>query len=322
MTRQRGTPVRNAGLETAYEILCKALGRDGKLAAASRYRVYELWNSVVGQRIARHAQVVHVQSGVLTVKTSSPVWAQELSLMREEILQKLNAALPHAGFEEVRFVVERKPASLQGRATMGRTRTGQPGSPSCVMGEDPEVRRHASDPPMGRSPQSPAPSLFTEVRDEKLRKAFLGWYNAVNFKTQELLAKGYSRCPDCGALRKQGADCPYCRTRKERKAYLQAWTLLWTRPSISWREICQQVGSVHPAVLLAARSHVEHLLLRQVRAIIIAGKDRATRKLLAEVLGKLASVRAGRPWNEIDDALLERILGKKYFKLLKEMNPL
>ncbi len=311
----------SAGLETAYEILCKALERDGKLAAASRYRAYELWNSVVGQRIARHAEVLNIQGGILTVKTSSPVWAQELSFMKHELLRKLNAALPCAGFQDLHFVVERKHASSQGRRTMGRTGTGQPGSPSSVTEEYREMCRHAAQSSMGRPAESRPSPLFAEVSDEKLRTAFLGWYNALTYRTERLLSNGYSTCPDCGALRKPGADCPYCRTRRERKAYLKAWTLLWAQPSISWREICQQVGSVHPAVLLAARSHVEYLLLRQVRALSIPGRDRSKRKLLADALGKLASVRAGRPLSEIDDAMLERILGKKYFKLLKEMNP-
>lgn len=310
----------SAGLETAYEILCKALERDGKLAVASRYRAYEIWNSVVGQRIARHAQVLNVQGGILTVRTSSPVWAQELSFMKDELLKKLNAALPGAGFQDLRFVVERKRASSQGTATTGRTRTGRSPSPSSVTEENRGMCCHAVGSSMGRQAESLSSPLFAEVRDEKLRRAFLGWYNAVIYRTERLLSSGYSACPDCGALRKPGADCPYCRTIRERKAYLKVWTLLWAQGSTSWREICQQVGSVHPGILLAARSDVEHLLLRQVRALSIARRDRSKRKLLAEALAKLASVRAGRPLSEIDDATLERILGKKYFKLLKEMS--
>ncbi|HHY34774.1 MAG TPA: DUF721 domain-containing protein [Firmicutes bacterium] len=314
-------PVGNAGFETTYEILCRALERDGKLAAASRYRVYELWDSVVGQRIARHAQVLHVQNGVLTVKTSSPVWAQELTFMKEELLQKLNAALPSAGFQDLRFVVERKPASSQGRRAMEHTRTRHPAAPGCITGANGEISRRTPQPSAGQPDQLRPSPLFLEIQDEKLRKAFLGWYNALNCRTERLLSDGYSSCPHCGTLRKPGTDCPYCRTRRERKAYLQAWTLLWAQPSIGWREICRQVGPVHPAVLLAARSHVEHLLLGQIRAFSIKTKDHARRKLLAEALEKLASVRAGCPFSEIGDALLERILGKKYFKLLKEMNP-
>ncbi|MBE3520163.1 MAG: DUF721 domain-containing protein [Firmicutes bacterium] len=310
----------NAGLETAYEILCKVLGTDGKLAAARRYRVYELWNTVVGPRIARHAQVFQVQGAVLTVKTSSPVWAQELTFMKEELLQKLNAALPGAAFEDLRFVVERKPASSQAKRGMAQTRTGQAAAAGCVEKVNQEVFPRTGQPSAGQPAELQSSLLFPDIQDEKLRKAFLGWYNALNSRAQKLLSSGYSRCPDCGTLRKTGTDCPYCRTRRERKAYLQAWTLLWTQPSVGWQEICRRVGPVHPAVLLAARSHVEHLLLRQVRACSVT-KNRANRKLLVETLEKLASLRAGRPLSEIDDALLERILGKNHFKLLKEMNP-
>jgi hypothetical protein len=49
----------------------------------------ETWREVVGDRIARHARPGRLSRGVLTVQVSSSVWAQELSLLSDELRARL-----------------------------------------------------------------------------------------------------------------------------------------------------------------------------------------------------------------------------------------
>jgi hypothetical protein len=51
---------------------------------------HESWREVVGERIARRTTPGSVRDGLLTVMVESPVWAQELSLLSEEIVARLS----------------------------------------------------------------------------------------------------------------------------------------------------------------------------------------------------------------------------------------
>lgn len=64
------------------------------LAPASTLgRVQEAWERAAGQSIAAAAQPIGERDGVLTLQCEAAVWAQELDLMAEELLARLNAEL-------------------------------------------------------------------------------------------------------------------------------------------------------------------------------------------------------------------------------------
>ena len=56
-------------------------------------RVQELWPVLAGPAIAAAAQPAAEREGVLTVVCEAAVWAQELDLMGDELIARLNAAL-------------------------------------------------------------------------------------------------------------------------------------------------------------------------------------------------------------------------------------
>ncbi|MCA9633628.1 MAG: DUF721 domain-containing protein [Myxococcales bacterium] len=55
-------------------------------------RLRRLWREVVGPRVAARSEAGWLKADVLTVKVASPVWAQELALLSETILARLNQA--------------------------------------------------------------------------------------------------------------------------------------------------------------------------------------------------------------------------------------
>jgi predicted nucleic acid-binding Zn ribbon protein len=66
----------------------------GTLAPASTLaRVQEAWERVAGPAIAAAASPTAEHDGVLTVTCNAAVWAQELDLMADELIPRLNAAL-------------------------------------------------------------------------------------------------------------------------------------------------------------------------------------------------------------------------------------
>jgi predicted nucleic acid-binding Zn ribbon protein len=67
--------------------------------------VQSAWPGVVGEAIAREATPVAERSGVVTVACASSSWAQELDLLRAQILEKIRPKLPsETALEGLRFI--------------------------------------------------------------------------------------------------------------------------------------------------------------------------------------------------------------------------
>ena len=66
----------------------------GALAPATLLaEVQRVWPQVAGERFARSAVPVSERDGVLTVACESAVWAQELDMLSERVIEALNEAL-------------------------------------------------------------------------------------------------------------------------------------------------------------------------------------------------------------------------------------
>lgn len=68
-------------------------------------RVFGGWNDAVPPRVALNAQPVRFQRGTLLVHVKSPVWAQELSFLKEDLLRGVRAKAPALNVREIRFRV-------------------------------------------------------------------------------------------------------------------------------------------------------------------------------------------------------------------------
>jgi predicted nucleic acid-binding Zn ribbon protein len=67
--------------------------------------VQSAWPAAVGEAIAREATPVTERSGVVTVACSSSSWAQELDLLKGQIVGKISQKLPPGTpLEGLRFI--------------------------------------------------------------------------------------------------------------------------------------------------------------------------------------------------------------------------
>ena len=85
-------------LSTTIEKLLVSRGLASKL---KEYRVFGQWGRAVGDVIAQHAQPSMVRGKRLTVTVDSSVWMQQLSLLRPEIIEKLNSAMGTNAVESI-----------------------------------------------------------------------------------------------------------------------------------------------------------------------------------------------------------------------------
>jgi predicted nucleic acid-binding Zn ribbon protein len=67
--------------------------------------VQAAWNSALGEQLGAVATPISERAGTLTVECADAVWAQELDLMQETLLQRLREALGEQAPQALRFRV-------------------------------------------------------------------------------------------------------------------------------------------------------------------------------------------------------------------------
>ena len=85
---------------TVLASLLQELGLGKKL---KQYEAVRIWQEVVGERIAKVATPTKIINGILIVKVERSTWRNELSLMRREIIAKINAALKEEIVKDIKF---------------------------------------------------------------------------------------------------------------------------------------------------------------------------------------------------------------------------
>ena len=68
--------------------------------------VQAAWVDAVGERVAAAAEPVSERAGTVTVRCQDSVWAQELELMQEQLLERLGDRLGEQAPQALRFRVE------------------------------------------------------------------------------------------------------------------------------------------------------------------------------------------------------------------------
>jgi predicted nucleic acid-binding Zn ribbon protein len=67
--------------------------------------VQERWDGAVGKRVAAEARPVRERDGTVTVECRTATWAQELDLLHDELLERLNEALGEPRVTRLRLIV-------------------------------------------------------------------------------------------------------------------------------------------------------------------------------------------------------------------------
>jgi len=86
---------------TILKIL-KSRGLENRL---SEYRIFGQWEAAVGEVIARHAYPVAMRGKKLTVIVDSPAWMQQLSMLKPEIVGKVNHGLGSEVVRDIRLTL-------------------------------------------------------------------------------------------------------------------------------------------------------------------------------------------------------------------------
>ena len=61
------------------------------------------WKQNVGEPILKNTKIIDFKNGKLIIKTSNPIWRNELSFQKNELLNKLQKAEPKLNITEIIF---------------------------------------------------------------------------------------------------------------------------------------------------------------------------------------------------------------------------
>lgn len=78
-------------------VMGDALREFGLDKKARSYAVITNWTEIVGEQVSAITTPQKLEKGVLTVKVHSPVWKYELTMRKQEIMQKI--AAKHGPYE-------------------------------------------------------------------------------------------------------------------------------------------------------------------------------------------------------------------------------
>jgi predicted nucleic acid-binding Zn ribbon protein len=90
-----------AKLDKLSDTLVKMLQARGMEGRLREYRVFGQWDRAVGAVIARHAQPLSLRGKKMTLIVDSPAWMQQLSLLKPEIIEKMNRRLGHNAIRDI-----------------------------------------------------------------------------------------------------------------------------------------------------------------------------------------------------------------------------
>ncbi len=76
-------------------------------------RIRDMWEAVVGPHIAKKASPEGVRNGILLVSVESSVWMQELTFMKQQILERINQACESSGVKDIRFKLRKSPQGME-----------------------------------------------------------------------------------------------------------------------------------------------------------------------------------------------------------------
>lgn len=86
-------------------LLAQVLERHGVQKTVQRMGILDLWPDIVGKKLASVTKVRGLDGDALVVEVRSSAWLTELSMLKGDVLRRVNARLAEAPLERVVFVL-------------------------------------------------------------------------------------------------------------------------------------------------------------------------------------------------------------------------
>ena len=61
------------------------------------------WKKIVGKTISQKTEITSIKNGKIIIKTSNPIWRNELTFQKEDLLNRLKKEEPEINIKEIEF---------------------------------------------------------------------------------------------------------------------------------------------------------------------------------------------------------------------------
>lgn len=85
------------------ELILRNLRSQGLETPLLQKRLVDAWPTVMGDMVAGYTQEVYIRNQTLWVHLTSPALRADLSMMKQDIVKKLNAAVGSQVIADIRF---------------------------------------------------------------------------------------------------------------------------------------------------------------------------------------------------------------------------
>lgn len=99
------TPSNNHKLIHIRDILATALKKYRPVQDTEMTRIWDIWETAVGQPIALNAKPHAFRDGVLIVHVSSSSWIHQLKFLEKQMTANINTQLDHSLVQQIRFKI-------------------------------------------------------------------------------------------------------------------------------------------------------------------------------------------------------------------------
>ena len=90
-------------VQSAKDLILQAMREQGLETPLNQKRLVEAWPEVAGPVIARYTLNTYIYNQTLFVRLSNPALRSDLSMMRQELVKKLNDYVGEQIITDVRF---------------------------------------------------------------------------------------------------------------------------------------------------------------------------------------------------------------------------
>ena len=196
------------------------LARLGLKEDIKRLQIVGAWEEFVGEELALRSRAVRVSGTVLWVEVTAPVWGQQISLHKYQLLSRIGRTFGYGLIKDIRTFLANTPFPDQ---PGGSPRQG-------------EVKRWRLE--IRPEHRQKAELITQDITDEKLKKSMQGVVARGLAREEWKRERGWLSCSKCGALYPSLVEetCFICRDKEQANRVERLKLLLMQVPWYSYQE--------------------------------------------------------------------------------------
>lgn len=207
------------------------------------------WNEIVGEQIAKNAAFVGIDQKEILLYSRRSDWVNELTLMQEDIISKVNAYAGKNLAKTLRFVNYLKANKSKQQKVKNRV----------------SLKRDLKFDDLTNKETKEIQESVTKVKDGDL-SSVLQKYKSASLRLKKYKEKNFIKCNICGTYNENGV-CERCAYEKSEKLKKSIIKLLTDAPFLSYAEAAKEIGGLKPDMFHKIRVEMTQRMAKTINGM-------------------------------------------------------